>query len=287
MVEIEGRTFPVRGMYLEDVLEGTGERVSEELWVKPKGDLKGKAAVRMRQGGGVRGKVQIDYYDEEGVIWDNGNYGGYEGYRDLVRGDMRKVDEGRINYGLIVKVVVGYLKREGMFKDEPGEEEGGGSVLVFMPGKGEIERLRREIEGCREWREIGKKGVKVHPLHSSLDPGKQSEVLRGKGVKVIISTNIAETSVTIESVTMVVDAGLVREVGVSKRTGSSVLECKWTSRASTMQRQGRAGRVREGVCIKMFSKFTEREVMRAEGQPEIGRMPLEEVRHSEERRQRA
>ena len=51
-IEIEGRTFPVRGYYLEDVLRGTEERIGEEYWVKPQGDLKGKAAVRMRQGGG-------------------------------------------------------------------------------------------------------------------------------------------------------------------------------------------------------------------------------------------
>lgn len=127
-----------------------------------------------------------------------------------------------------------------------------GAILCFLPGWAEIrrlmERLQESSEASKMW---------VLPLHSTL-PKEQQVLVFDKGpagkVKVILGTNIAESSVTINDVTIVVDSGLQRELTYDARRRMSYLDTVWVSRSSAVQRKGRAGRVREGRVYRLYSR---------------------------------
>jgi ATP-dependent helicase HrpB len=122
-----------------------------------------------------------------------------------------------------------------------------GDLLVFLPGAGEIRRVERMLQG---------RGVEVIPLHGSLPPDRQDRAILPSppgGRKVVLATSIAETSLTIEGVRVVVDSGLSRIPRYSPRTGMTRLGTVRVSRASAEQRRGRAGRVAPGVCYRLWS----------------------------------
>jgi ATP-dependent helicase HrpB len=125
-----------------------------------------------------------------------------------------------------------------------------GDVLVFLPGAAEIRRAR---EALAEWAEHA--GVDLLPLHGDLPPEEQDRaVAPGRRRKVILSTNVAETSVTIEGVVAVVDSGLARVASHSPWSGLPTLELKKISRASAAQRAGRAGRTRPGRALRLYTR---------------------------------
>jgi ATP-dependent helicase HrpB len=129
------------------------------------------------------------------------------------------------------------------------EEEG--DVLVFLPGAGEIRRVQNMLES--------EGGVRVLPLYGELSPEDQDAALTPGGKrKVVLATNIAETSLTIEGIRIVVDSGLVRRSLFDPSTGMSRLETQRISRASAEQRQGRAGRLEAGVCYRAWSEGAHR-----------------------------
>ncbi|MFM8735471.1 MAG: ATP-dependent helicase HrpB [Pirellulales bacterium] len=125
-----------------------------------------------------------------------------------------------------------------------------GHVLVFLPGVGEILRCQREIAPPLE-----RQGIAVLPLYGDLPPDQQDRVLADDGGrKVILATNVAETSLTIPGVTAVVDSGLARQSHVSHATGLPRLELVPISRASADQRAGRAGRTAPGTCWRLWDE---------------------------------
>ncbi len=147
-----------------------------------------------------------------------------------------------------------------------------GHVLVFLPGAAEIRRAR---EACSELAE--RHGLEVHALHGDLPPAEQDRAVRpSRGRKLILSTNVAETSVTIEGVAAVIDSGLARVASHSPWTGLPALKVAKISRASATQRAGRAGRTRAGVCLRLYTKhdFDGRPEHDA---PEIARLDLAET----------
>ncbi len=130
-------------------------------------------------------------------------------------------------------------------------EEPDGHVLVFLPGAAEIRRAREALEGAPAF---GASGVEVVPLHGDLPPDEQDRAVRPSSRrKVILSTNVAETSVTIEGVVAVVDSGLARVAAHSPWSGLPTLELRKVSRASAAQRAGRAGRTRPGRCLRLYT----------------------------------
>ncbi|MFZ5470336.1 MAG: ATP-dependent helicase HrpB [Myxococcota bacterium] len=146
-----------------------------------------------------------------------------------------------------------------------------GDVLVFLPGAQEI---RRAKEACQDF--AGRQGFEVHALHGDLPNAEQDRAVRpGKKRKVILSTNVAETSVTIEGVAAVIDSGLSRVASHSPWSGLPMLKVAKVSRASATQRAGRAGRTREGRCLRLYTKadFDQRPEHEA---PEIRRLDLTE-----------
>ena len=129
-------------------------------------------------------------------------------------------------------------------------EQVDGDVLVFMPG---VYEIRRTIECLRRLSEV--RGALVLPLHGGLPPDEQDRALApSRQRKIIVATNVAETSLTIDGVTVVVDSGLVRQSGFDVRRGISTLLIEKCSRASADQRAGRAGRVSEGICLRLWSE---------------------------------
>jgi ATP-dependent helicase HrpB len=125
-----------------------------------------------------------------------------------------------------------------------------GHVLVFLPGAGEI---RRAMDACAAAAQ--KFDAVVLPLHGELPPDEQDRAVSPSSRrKVIVSTNVAESSVTIEDVVAVVDSGLVRRAEHSPYTGLPSLRIEKASRASCVQRAGRAGRTREGFCYRLYSR---------------------------------
>ncbi|MCC6213881.1 MAG: ATP-dependent helicase HrpB [Polyangiaceae bacterium] len=151
-------------------------------------------------------------------------------------------------------------------------EEPDGDVLVFLPGAPEIRRASDALAGLAD-----AERVRVLPLHGDLPLDVQARALeRGSQRKVVLSTNVAESSVTVEGVAIVVDSGLARVASHSPWSGLPRLEVATISRASATQRAGRAGRTRSGRVYRLYSSGElrtrpERDV------PEIQRADLTEV----------
>jgi len=126
-----------------------------------------------------------------------------------------------------------------------------GDVLVFLPGTGEIRRVRGMLA------DLAGPGLELLMLYGELAAAEQDAVLRGHrpGVRrIVLATNVAETSVTIPGVRVVVDAGLARRSRFDPLTGMSRLELQRISRASADQRAGRAGRTAPGACYRLWSE---------------------------------
>ena len=151
-------------------------------------------------------------------------------------------------------------------------DETEGDILVFLPGAGEIRRTGDALA------DLSSRGVVVTPLHGTLPPAQQDLALLPDPAgrrKVILSTSIAESSVTIDGVRVVVDAGLTRSARFSPRTGLTRLVTTRVSRASSEQRAGRAGRQAAGTCYRlwpaheqaMLQPFTPPEILDADLAP--------------------
>ncbi|NLH79770.1 MAG: ATP-dependent helicase HrpB, partial [Phyllobacteriaceae bacterium] len=124
-----------------------------------------------------------------------------------------------------------------------------GSVLVFLPGQAEIRRTAEALAGSLP------EGVDVAPLYGALPPAEQDRAIRPAAPgrrKVVLATSIAETSLTIEGVRIVIDCGLSRVPRYEPDTGLTRLETVRVSRASADQRRGRAGRTEPGVCWRLW-----------------------------------
>ncbi len=144
--------------------------------------------------------------------------------------------------------------------EEPGD------VLVFLPGAREIRRVQSQLENGPL-----PAGTRILPLYGELRPEEQDAALlpAAPGArKVVLATNIAETSLTIEGIRIVVDSGLERTSVFDPVTGMSRLETARISRASADQRQGRAGRLTAGVCYRAWSEGAQRSLAPF-SQPEI------------------
>jgi ATP-dependent helicase HrpB len=145
-------------------------------------------------------------------------------------------------------------------------EQESGDILAFLPGQAEIRRVQQQLT------EAGlPRGLSVLPLFGDLSAAEQDAALRpgdAQQRKVVLATNIAETSLTIEGVRLVVDSGLARRARFDPATGMSGLETVRISRASADQRRGRAGRLGPGVCYRLWSE-SEHASLPAQTAPEI------------------
>jgi ATP-dependent helicase HrpB len=127
-----------------------------------------------------------------------------------------------------------------------------GSILVFLPGQGEIRRVAERLDT-----QTLPATVEVTPLYGALDPAAQDRAIAASEPgrrKIVLATAIAETSITIEGVRVVIDSGLARVPRFEPDVGITRLETVRVSRASADQRRGRAGRTEPGVCYRLWDE---------------------------------
>lgn len=151
-----------------------------------------------------------------------------------------------------------------------------GAILVFLPGYDEIVAVRNRIDEDDKFFSLR---YSVFLLHSSMQSSDQKKVFRPSppGIrKIILATNIAETSITINDVVYVIDSGKVKEKTFDALLQITMLKSNWISKASAIQRKGRAGRVRPGVCYHLFSKVRHQHMCEY-ATPELLRCPLQDL----------
>ena len=268
VLSVAGRTFPVSEHCLEDVYNMTGYELDTD------GDNS------LTQAKGSRGGARLNTFDEDEyevhceTDWEanplNPDYSAelYAAHPVSVRRNLAFLNEEKIDFDAI-HAVVEYI--QGRVTAGTYEE---GAILVFLPGLADISKMTTLL------RESGRKESRiVVPLHSSVPPEEQKLAFtpqRPGQQKIVVSTNIAETSVTVSDIVYVIDAGRAKFSAVDQNTGLASLEEGWVSKASSKQRKGRAGRVRKGICFKMYT--TRRwEKMDSFETPEILRLPLTDI----------
>ncbi|HEY2874377.1 MAG TPA: ATP-dependent helicase HrpB [Reyranella sp.] len=164
--------------------------------------------------------------------------------------------------GRMFPVDTRYLDREasGRFEDAVANAvrnaltQESGSALVFLPGVGEIRRVEERLQGLAA-------NIDVAPLYGDLSPADQDRAISPSPAgrrKVVLATSIAETSLTIEGVRIVIDGGLMRVPRFSPRSAMTRLETVRVSQASADQRRGRAGRLEPGVCYRLWTEEAQR-----------------------------
>ncbi|KFP87900.1 putative ATP-dependent RNA helicase YTHDC2, partial [Acanthisitta chloris] len=156
---------------------------------------------------------------------------------------------------------------------------GAGAILIFLPGYDEIVSLRdRILFDDRRFADNAHR-YQVFMLHSNMQTFDQKKVLKSPpaGVrKIILSTNIAETSITVNDVVFVIDSGKVKEKSFDALSCVTMLKMVWISKASAIQRKGRAGRCQPGICFRLFSRLRFQNMLEFQT-PELLRMPLQEL----------
>ncbi|XP_034751393.1 3'-5' RNA helicase YTHDC2 isoform X1 [Etheostoma cragini] len=154
-----------------------------------------------------------------------------------------------------------------------------GAVLIFLPGYDDIVALRGRILYDDKRFSNHSERYQVFTLHSDMQTLDQKKAMKTSppGIrKIILSTNIAETSITINDVIFVIDSGKVKEKSFDTLSHVSMLKTVWISKASALQRKGRAGRCRPGICFHLFSRLRFNNMLEFQV-PQLLRMPLQEL----------
>ncbi|WFC97591.1 RNA helicase [Malassezia yamatoensis] len=238
---IPGRTFPVEEHYLEDVV-----RLTEFQSPRPH----------------TTPNERLDRLFDARKVPDS--------QLSTVR---QLVSTSRIDYELLSQAVRLAAKRAEKM-DYTGSLHGRAAILVFCPGVGEIRRAMDAISMANL------DGAVILPLHANLAPQDQRLVFQPVAKhqrKIVVSTNVAETSITIPEIGYVIDTGRVREAEYDAKDGVTRLIEKYASRAACKQRAGRAGRTMAGECYKLYSSGVAEHIQLAQSIPEIQRTPLEGV----------
>ncbi|XP_066567712.1 ATP-dependent RNA helicase DHX29 isoform X2 [Amia ocellicauda] len=267
VVTIPGRTFPVQVFHLEDVVEETGyvlELDSEYAQKFLEEEEEVNVAITAKGG---RTQVHQEFIVKEG---GGGLSPALDHFSNRTRHAVQYMNPNKINMDLVLELLH-YLDRSPQFAVLDG------AVLVFLPGLAHIQQLCDLFRSDKRFR--SKDRYRLVPLHSTLSSQDQAAAFTvpPPGVrKIVLSTNIAETGVTIPDVVFVIDTGKTKENRYHESSQMSSLVETFISKASALQRQGRAGRVREGFCFRLFTQerfgsFMDYSI------PEILRVPLEEL----------
>ena len=250
VLNVPGRTFPVQVRYLEDAVELTGYQPADS----PADKL-----------------VDLD---------DDGADGDADGpksevsqslstYLPATRAALAQLDEYRIEPDLVTQLIAKIATKEDL---QPYSR----AILVFLPGIAEIRTLNDMLLGdprfAKDWL--------IYPLHSTIATEDQESafLVPPPGTrKIVLATNIAETGITIPDVTCVIDTGKHREMRYDERRQLSRLIDTFISRANAKQRRGRAGRVQEGLCFHLFTKYRHDKLMNEHQTPEMLRLSLQDL----------
>ncbi|KIY51989.1 P-loop containing nucleoside triphosphate hydrolase protein [Fistulina hepatica ATCC 64428] len=172
------------------------------------------------------------------------------------------VHSGRLDYQLIAAIVEHIVKNEG----KPS------GILIFLPG---VEEIRQCIDAIKSV--MSPTDANIYPLHANLTSDEHRRVfLETSKWKIVVTTNVAETSITINDIVYVIDSGKVKEIHYDPAGNITRLEETWVTRAAARQRRGRAGRTQAGFCYKLFTRPYEEKMVQFPV-PEILRVPLESI----------
>lgn len=265
---IPGFTYPVRSMFLEEILDFTKYSPPREAWEF--GDEVRRFCNRdMKRHKSLRFMNKQDINPNFLHKWDQ--------YVDSTLRQtisepcidklfaMHAYSQNKIDTELIgatIKYIIA--------------EQPKGTILVFVPGWMEIKAVNEELLKDRQF---ASPKFLIIPLHSLMPTTSQRQVFERppEGVtKIVIATNIAETSITIDDIVHVIDSGKIKLTEFDHRTNMGTLQMKWVSHANAKQRRGRAGRVQEGFCYHLYSKHQQQQFVDF-FLPEMLRTPLDQL----------
>eukprot|EP00579_Thalassiosira_antarctica_P027774 CAMPEP_0202007050 /NCGR_PEP_ID=MMETSP0905-20130828/11633_1 /ASSEMBLY_ACC=CAM_ASM_000554 /TAXON_ID=420261 /ORGANISM="Thalassiosira antarctica, Strain CCMP982" /LENGTH=1614 /DNA_ID=CAMNT_0048564925 /DNA_START=88 /DNA_END=4932 /DNA_ORIENTATION=+ len=257
-MHIPGFTHPVQDFTLEDVLQMTG-------YVPPKKQKKQQSQYSRGGGRGGNYQIQPSFVDGDGGFGDDEETSSMPVTTSVpLEERLKRMDENEIDFDLIAVLINSVLQTK---VDD-------GSILVFLPGAGEIDRAERVIHQI-----VKGHAITILPLHGGLPPDKQQQVFvpaRRGYTKIILSTNVAETSITIPDCTIVVDTCKEKQSSFDPMNRMPLLLEQFASQDSLRQRRGRSGRVRPGTCYKLISTSMFRKLP-VHGEPEIRRCALDQT----------
>ncbi|KAI1811389.1 helicase associated domain-containing protein [Poronia punctata] len=251
VLNVPGRTFPVQVKYLEDALEATGYTLDQQGQEKMAG-------------------LDDDADDEKDPLSAvQAAAKDLRQYSARTRSTLAQIDEYQIEYDLIVQLV-------SRIALDPAYANYSKAILVFLPGIAEIRTLNDLLLG----EPFFQQNWEIYPLHSTIATEDQERafLVPPNGIrKIVLATNIAETGITIPEVTCVIDTGKHREMRFDERRQLSRLIDTFISRANAKQRRGRAGRVQEGLCFHMFTRYRHDHLMNDQQTPEMLRLSLQDL----------
>ncbi|GBG62911.1 hypothetical protein CBR_g34283 [Chara braunii] len=275
IISASGRTFGVETHFLEDVYETLEYRLtsSSDAALHGQYDMNRKKTAKnlVASSRGRQDLVRSGWGDDasldEAMVNSNYDEKRYVNYSERTHKNLALVDEEKIDYDLLEELIIHIDTNY-----EPG------AILVFLPGVAEIQALLDRLTVSPRFG--GLRSSWLLPLHSSVSPADQRRVFLRPPEnirKIVVATNIAETSITIDDIAYVVDSGKHKENRYNPRKGMTCLVEAWISRANAKQRQGRAGRVREGHCFALYTKHRHSVLMRMYQLPEMLRVSLVEL----------
>lgn len=251
ILTVPGRTFPVRTKFLEDAIEVSGYSLNDRAASK-----------------------QDD--DEDDFDYESSAGNRKPPLRELAhlsprtRKTIHLMNEYRVDFDLVFHLIksIAYGGDYVMYSK---------AILVFCPGIAEIRRLNDMLQGhplfpAKEW--------VIFPMHSSIsseDQERAFDTFPAPTRKIVLATNIAETGITIPDITCVIDLGKHKEMRFDERRQLSRLIEAFISRANAKQRRGRAGRVQEGICFHLLTKFRHDSLLAEHQTPEMLRLSLQEL----------
>ncbi|EGD94734.1 ATP dependent RNA helicase [Trichophyton tonsurans CBS 112818] len=251
ILNIPGRMYPVETKYLEDVIELTHYRPDKDDSYT---DVTDDTSEDEKPG------ASEDTTTLKSTLTN---------YSRQTQSTVLSFDEYRLNYKLITDLLSSIASR-------PEFIDYSKAILIFMPGLAEIRRLHDEILSIPMFQN----GWVIYSLHSSIASEDQEKafVVPPPGMrKVVIATNIAETGITIPDITAVIDTGKEKVMRFDERRQISKLVEVFVARANAKQRRGRAGRVQEGICFHLFSKYRHDKLLSDQQTPEMLRLSLQDL----------
>nr|XP_018262834.1 DEAH box polypeptide 36 [Kwoniella dejecticola CBS 10117]OBR84992.1 DEAH box polypeptide 36 [Kwoniella dejecticola CBS 10117] len=272
-LSVPGRTFPVQVNYLEDAVQLSDWQINEDSPYALRG-RNFKPATQMvewNEEGAKSDSDPSDGEDDEGSRSSNPAKLSSVKYSANTVSTLNLLDSRQIPYDLIVRLL------EKICYEDNSLIPFSQATLVFMPGLAEIRKLTDMLQSHPAF---GSRDFVVYPLHSTISSEGQSAVfdVPPRGVrKIVISTNIAETGVTIPDITCVIDSGKHREMRYDEKRQLSRLVETYIARSNAKQRRGRAGRVQEGLAFHLFTKARHDTQLAEHPIPEMLRLSLQDL----------
>ncbi|PIN10330.1 ATP-dependent RNA helicase A [Handroanthus impetiginosus] len=253
-IHIPGLTFPVKEFYLEDVLEKTRYSIQSEFDNFPGNSRRGR---RLQESKKDPLTELLEDVDIDAL---------YKGYSTSTRRSLEAWSGSQLDLEL-VEATIEHICRN----------EGSGAILVFLTGWDDISKLLDKLKANNILGDPNK--FLLLPLHGSMPTINQREIFDCPPPnvrKIVLATNIAESSITIDDVVYVVDCGKAKETSYDALNKLACLLPSWISKASAHQRRGRAGRVQPGVCYRLYPKMIHDAMLQYQ-LPEMLRTPLQEL----------